>query len=218
MPTVNDVCLAVLGGSLRRFLAELGELPDRSLISFVPISLRPPGASGGGNAVGGMLVALGTDIADPLDRLSAVVASARAGKAQFDGLSQDAAMALSFSMLGPAATQAVLSTAGVPTPVPPTFNVSVSNVPGPRETLYFRGSRLLGMYPVSIPYHSSLNVTVLGYRDQIDFGFIGDRDASPHLQRLAVYTGEALTELAAAVDAAAAAESTAPVPEGAAPA
>ena len=35
----------------------------------------------------------------------------------------------------------------------------------------------------------------------LDIGFIGDREALPHLQRLAVRTGEALDELEAAVSA-----------------
>ncbi len=41
----------------------------------------------------------------------------------------------------------------------------------------------------------------------LNFGFIGCRDTLPHLQRLAVYTGEALDQLAAADGAAG------PVPE-----
>lgn len=203
--TVNDVCLAVLGGSLRRYLDELRELPERSLVSFVPIDIRPKGDDGGGNAVGAMLVEIGSDVADPLQRLAAVCASSRAGKAPFAELSLPAALVYSMSFLGPATAQAVISTAGLPDPIPTTFNVSVSNVPGPREDRYFRGCRLEAVYPVSIPYHSALNVTFIGYRDKLDFGFIGDRDVVPHLQRLAVYTGEALTELGSAVDAAGAA-------------
>ena len=51
-------------------------------------------------------------------------------------------------------------------------------------------------YPASIPIHGmALNITVLSYAGTLNVGFIGDRDALPHLQRLAVYTGEALAEL-----------------------
>jgi len=45
----------------------------------------------------------------------------------------------------------------------------------------------------------ALNITVLSYAGTLNVGFIGDRDALPHLQRLAVYTGEALAELDGAV-------------------
>ena len=49
---------------------------------------------------------------------------------------------------------------------------------------------------MSIPAHGmALNITLETYADTMNFGFIGDREAVPHLQRLAVYTGEALTAL-----------------------
>jgi hypothetical protein len=47
---------------------------------------------------------------------------------------------------------------------------------------------------------AALNVTLQSYADTVNFGFIGDRDAVPHLQRLAVYTGQAFESLAAAVE------------------
>src|SRR5262249_27332743 len=53
--TLNDVVLALSAGSLRRFLAELGALPDRPLIAMVPVNIRPKDDPGGGNAVAGIL-------------------------------------------------------------------------------------------------------------------------------------------------------------------
>jgi hypothetical protein len=80
--------------------------------------------------------------------------------------------------------------------VPPTFNVVISNVPGPEEPLYFRGARLEASYPMSIPVHGqALNITCASYAGSICFGFTGCRDTVPHLQRLAVFCGEALTDL-----------------------
>jgi WS/DGAT/MGAT family acyltransferase len=199
--TVNDVCLAILGGGLRRFLTELGELPDRSLIAFVPVNVRPKGDAGGGNSVGGILATLGTDIADPAARLDAVAASTKAGKAQLEGMTQEGMVAYSAALLSPLGLQVGLSFAKLPAAVPLAFNVIVSNVPGPRETRYFRGSQVQAMHPVSIPAHGvALNVTMMSYVDTLNFGFVGDRDTLPHLQRLAIYTGEALEELEAAID------------------
>jgi hypothetical protein len=78
----------------------------------------------------------------------------------------------------------------------PTFNVIVSNVPGPESRLYFRGARLEAMYPLSIPFHGcGVNITIGGYAETLNFGFIGCRDVLPRMQRLAVYSGEALDEL-----------------------
>lgn len=73
----------------------------------------------------------------------------------------------------------------------------------PEDVLYLRGSRMEASYPVSLVAHSqALNVTLQSYAGTLNFGFIGCRDTLPHLQRLAVYTGEALDQLAAADGAA----------------
>ena len=74
-----------------------------------------------------------------------------------------------------------------------------SNVPGPERPLYFRGWRLEAVHPLSIPFNGcALNITVQSYAGTLNFGFIGCREALPHLQRLAVYAGEALDEIEAA--------------------
>ena len=38
--TMNDVVLAICAGALRRYLAEKGKLPEKSLVAMVPISTR----------------------------------------------------------------------------------------------------------------------------------------------------------------------------------
>jgi diacylglycerol O-acyltransferase len=118
------------------------------------------------------------------------------------GMGADAVMAYSALLLAPAGLQVAKAMSGLPGPVPHTLNVCISNVPGPKEHLYLRGARLEATYPVSIPGHSmALNITAHSYAGRLDLGFIGDREALPHLQRLAVHTGEALEELEAAVAA-----------------
>ncbi len=67
--------------------------------------------------------------------------------------------------------------------LPPTANVTISNVPGPRQTLYAVGAELLNIFPVSISTHGlALNITVQSYRDQLDFGFIAGANIIPHVQ------------------------------------
>jgi WS/DGAT/MGAT family acyltransferase len=194
--TINDVALAIIGGGLREFLSELEELPDRSLISFLPVNVRPKGDEGGGNAVGAILAPMGTDVANPIERLKSITAATRAAKAQLQTMSTTAILAYSAALLAPAGAQVAGALTGVRPPWPYTFNLCVSNVPGPREPLYFNGSRLEATYPVSIPIHGmALNITLQSYADTMNFGFVGCRDRLPHLQRLAVYTGDALDEL-----------------------
>ena len=198
--TLNDVALAVCGGGLRAYLQELDELPDRPLIAFVPVSVRPKGDPGGGNAVGGMLASLGTHLADPVERLQAVHASTQHAKQQLEGMTKDAVMAYSQALLAPSSLQVLSAVSGIPGAHRRTFNVTISNVPGPAHTLWFGGSRLEASYPASIIAHGlALNITLFSYDGKMHFGFTGCRDTVPHLQRLAVHTGDAVAELEAAL-------------------
>ncbi len=198
--TLNDVVMAICGGGLRSFLKEQGALPAKPLIAFMPVNLREEGDEGGGNKVGALLASMATDVAEPKQRLQAVIRSTRSAKAQMKGMDQWAALAYSGYLLAPGAGQVLAALAGLRSnPFPTAFNITLSNVPGPRQTRYLRGSRVEAYYPVSIPIHGmALNLTLFSYGDTINFGFVGCRDAVPSLQKLAVYTGEALAELEAA--------------------
>ena len=199
--TLNDVVMAVFGGGLRAYLEELDDLPDKSLIGFIPINIRVPGDSGGGTQVGATLATMGTDIDDPLARLTAIAASTRQAKAQMAGMTQGAMLAYSGYLLAPAALQAMAAVLRLDRVAPATFNVCVSNLPGPQEVLYLRGARLDAYYPVSIPMHGmALNITCLSYDGQMNVGFVGCRDALPHLQRLAVHTIAAFEQLRQAAE------------------
>jgi diacylglycerol O-acyltransferase len=191
--TVNDVVMAMCGGALRRFLSELDELPDRPLVAFLPVNIRQSGDSGGGNMVGATLAHLATDREGAQDRMEAVIASTRQAKGQMSDLSQLGVLAYSGYLLGPGGLQVLGAVTDTPLPVPTTFNLCISNLPGPQHPLHLRGARLEAIYPMSIPVHGmALNITVESYAGNLDFGFIGCRDAVPSLQRLAVYTGEEL--------------------------
>jgi hypothetical protein len=116
-------------------------------------------------------------------------------------MQQLAMLAYSGYLLAPAGAQVVGAVTGLDRMMPKTINIIVSNVPGPRETLYMRGARLEAIYPISIPVHGmALNITLESYDGTLCFGFVGCREAVPHMQRLAVYTGDALDELAKAYD------------------
>ena len=88
---------------------------------------------------------------------------------------------------------------GIGARVPPIYNVIISNVPGPRGKLYFLGAEMEAYYPISALAHGqALNITVMSYAGGLYFGFTACADRVPSVQRLAVYTGEALDELEAA--------------------
>lgn len=193
--TVNDVVLAICGAALRRFLLELGELPTKPLIAMVPVNIRPKDDPGGGNAVGAILASLATDVESPRAALDAVIASTSRAKAQLQGMSKAAIFQYSALVLAPMLLSFVPGAAGR---VRPAFNVVVSNVPGPDHPLYFRGSKVEEVYPLSIPFHGyGLNVTVESYDGSLNFGFTGCRDTVPRLQKLAVHAIDVVDTLVA---------------------
>ncbi len=190
--TLNDAVLAVSASSLRRYLKELGELPAAPLIAMLPVAVRARDDLGGGNAVAAILASLATDVDDPKARIAAIVASTKQAKQQLQGMSKAAILSYSALLVAPSMLNMLPMTAGH---VRPTFNVVISNVPGPDEPLYFRGSVMEASYPMSIPVHGqALNITCNSYAGQVCFGFTGCRDTAPHLQRLAVYCAEAINE------------------------
>jgi diacylglycerol O-acyltransferase / wax synthase len=191
--TLNDVVLAMCATALRRFLSEQGALPDKPLTAMIPVNVRPKDDPGGGNAVGAILASLATDVADVRERTERIAQSTTAAKEQLQGMSRKAILEYSALLMAPLMLSSVPGSAGR---LRPAFNLVVSNVPGPDRPLYFRGWRLEAAYPLSIPFNGyALNLTVESYAGTLSLGFIGCRDAVPHLQRLAVYTGEALREL-----------------------
>jgi diacylglycerol O-acyltransferase len=191
--TLNDVVLAICGSALRRFLSEQDALPEEALTAMIPVNVRPKDDPGGGNAVGAVLASLATDVADPVQRLRTIIASTTRAKQQLQGMSKGAVIQFSGLLLAPLLLALVPGAVGR---MRPAFNIVVSNVPGPDHPLYFRGWRLEAAYPLSIPFNGyALNVTVQSYAGTLDFGFIGSRDALPHLQHLAVYAGDSLDEL-----------------------
>jgi diacylglycerol O-acyltransferase / wax synthase len=195
--TLNDVVLALCSASLRRYLVEQDALPTAPLIAMVPVAVRAKDEIGGGNSVGAILASLATDVEDPGERLTEIIDSTRKAKQMLQGMSKAAIIQYSALLIAPSMLQMIPSTAGH---VRPTFNIVISNVPGPDQPLYFRGAQLEASYPMSIPVHGqALNITVNSYAGQMCFGFTGCRDTVPHLQRLAVYCGEAMGELEASV-------------------
>jgi WS/DGAT/MGAT family acyltransferase len=196
--TVNDVALAVCAGAVRRYLLDLDQLPGPSLTASIPIGLpRTDGKPG--NAVTGFVCPLGTDIEDPAARLELIATVTERTKKQMLSLSSTALE--QFALLGMSPLILGQMT-GVLAKLPPFFNFVVSNVVASKKPLYLRGAQLEAMYPLSVLFDGyALNITLVGYGDKIAIGIIGCRDAIPHLQRLAVYTGEALGELEQAVAA-----------------
>ena len=196
--TLNDVVLAMVSGALREYLLEQNALPDEPMTAMVPVSLalraESAGQAGdGGNSVGVIVVNLATDVENGATRLEEIAYSSRRAKKILGGLTPIQILAFSALQMAPLAL----------TPVPgfvrmthPPFNVVISNVPGPKQPMYFNGAQLDGLYPVSIVLDGqAVNVTLCSRDKYLDFGIIGCRTSVPHLQRLLTHLETSLAEL-----------------------
>lgn len=189
--TVNDVVMAMCATALRTYLMNQDALPEKPLVAMVPVSLRRDDSSEG-NQVGIILASLGTHLSDPAGRLRYIHEDVKASKERYASMSQEEILNYTAMLLAPASFNLMTGLA----PKWQTFNVVISNVPGPKEPSYWNGARLEGMYPVSIAMNRiALNMTLTSYCDQIEFGLIGCRRTLPSLQRMLDYLEDGLVEL-----------------------
>lgn len=189
--TLNDIVLAMCGSALRDYLISQQELPDAPLIAMVPVSLRKDD-SDDGNQIAMILANLGTHIADPANRLRVIKASVEEAKNRFRNMTPAEILNYTALTLAPTGVQLLTGLA----PKWQAFNVVISNVPGPKEPLYWNGARLTGMYPVSIALDRiALNITLTSYCDSLEFGLIGCRRTLPSMQRLLDYLENGIREL-----------------------
>jgi diacylglycerol O-acyltransferase / wax synthase len=143
--TVNDVVLTIVGGALRRYLTSYDDLPAKSLIAGCPVSIRSDAAKGtGGNQAVFAMIALGTDIADPVERLRRVHRIASAKKefmhAVPAGVLTEYAQFVPGTLAGLATS--TYSRAALANRHRPLFNTIVTNIPGSTAPLYFCGARM----------------------------------------------------------------------------
>lgn len=197
--TVNDVVMTLCAGALRRWLIDHDALPDGPLLAMVPVSVRVEGERGvGGNRVSAMVAVLPTDESDPLRRLEAMRAEMTVAKQEHGALPadllQDFAQFTPPSVLGVASQ--VAARARLMDRVSLPFNVVISNVPGPQFPLYTAGARMEGIYPISaITDGVGLNMTLMSYNGNLDFGLVADREMVPDIWNLLDYLGEELEVL-----------------------
>lgn len=186
--TVNDVVMAVCAGGLRTYLDNKGVLPERPLIAMVPVSIRTgEETEKWTNRVSAIIAELPTHVGDPIERVRAVHESMVTSKQLFDAI--PASSLTEFASFPPPAVftramrMATRFQLGNRFQMP--VNVTISNVPGPREPLYSAGSRLLHYFPVStVAEGQGLNITVQSYLNTLDFGLVSCRELVPDVWEL----------------------------------
>jgi diacylglycerol O-acyltransferase len=179
--TINDVALAYVGGALRRYLDSHGELPDETLVAACPASIRSSSETGsGGNRLFGRLHALETTIADPLERLAAIVHETSAFRDGVDTSSSSRLMELVGTVPTTLMGLTVKAASAVPFSAPAIANTTVSNVPGPTDPIFFAGARLVRVTGLG-PLIGGMNLfhIVASYNGTVSIGVTADRSALP---------------------------------------
>ncbi len=203
--TVNDVVITLCGGALRRYLEDRGELPSSSLVASVPVSVRGKSKKqGGSNKVSTIFSRLGTDIADPLERLAEVSRGNTNAKEHHQAIPADTlqdwaefAAPRTFGLAVRMVSSLRLADTG-----PVIHNLVISNVPGPPVPLYFIGARIEGLYPLGPIFHGAgLNITVMSSDGKVHVGVIACRELVPQPWKLTERFPEELDALHAAATA-----------------
>ncbi|HEX8484000.1 wax ester/triacylglycerol synthase family O-acyltransferase [Sphingomonas sp.] len=181
--TVNDVVLSIVGGGLRAYLLAKNELPKETMTAMAPISVREEGEKAAlGNLVSAMVVGLGTQIEDALERLRFVHAEAVNSKAMTNAVG--AKTLADYSQLMPSALAGLAARlytrVGAANAHSPAFNCVVTNVPGSRVPMYFAGAKMVGMYSTG-PLFDGMGLinAVYSYGDTIAISFTCDRAMMP---------------------------------------
>ena len=201
--TINDVVLAVVSGALRGWLLARGEsLTATSTVrALAPVSVAPrsdavdPSTAlrSQGGEVCALLVDLPVGEADPLSRL-ARVSQATEEQTRSQRL-VGAGVLTRLNGFAPPTLHA-MGARVADTLARRSFNVLITNVPGPQRPLYAAGARLLEIFPVvPLSAKQALTVGITSYDGQVCYGLNADRDAVADLQILAGLIEESLHEL-----------------------
>jgi WS/DGAT/MGAT family acyltransferase len=179
--TVNDVIVSICAGAVRRWLIEHNELTNDPLVAQIPVSVRTDEQVGTyGNRIMLMSAPLHTEVADPVKRLQRTHESLSEMKERHRALPAELLQDANHFIPPAVFSRAAQLTFRLSTNAQigrPTWNLVISNVPGPQFPLYCAGARLDANYPVSVITDGmGLNITVMSYCGHLDFGIVADRD------------------------------------------
>ncbi len=182
--TLNDVVLTCVSLALGRWLRRGGhDTAGLVLKAMVPVSVRADTERGAlGNRVAAMWAPLPVGVEDPAECLEQIRLAMENLKR-----SGQAVGAQALTNLAGFAPPTILSQAARLQARQRYFNLVVTNVPGPQFPLYLLGRRLRSLYPVvPLARRQALGIAVMSYNGHLDFGLLGDYDALPDLDEIAL--------------------------------
>jgi diacylglycerol O-acyltransferase / wax synthase len=194
--TVNDVVVSICAGAVRRWLLQHQELPDEPLVAQIPVSVRTSEQQGTfGNRILLMSAPLYTEEADPVLRLRRTHESMAGMKERHRALPADLLQDANHFIPPAVFSRAARLTFALSRSrrMRPSWNLVISNVPGPQFSLYCIGARLEAIYPVSVVTDGmGLNITLMSYDGRLFLGIVADRELMPDVGELMPWLEEEL--------------------------
>jgi diacylglycerol O-acyltransferase / wax synthase len=180
--TLNDIVLATVAGALRRLLLRYDGKAESPLLAGVPVSTNPSRERLAGNEFTYMTPSLPVHIDDPLERVRLTALSTGIAKENHQLLGP-AVLPAWMSYLPPAMAPGIFRRQARRVESASVFNLTVSNVPGPRDRGFIEGGVVTEIYSVGpVVAGSGMNITVWSYVDQLAVSVLTDDVtlADPH--------------------------------------
>lgn len=178
--TINDILLSAVTGALRRYLIERGDpVQGVNIRAMVPVNLRPEEEEGElGNRFGLIYLSLPIGASDPLRRLVIL-------RKRMNAIKNSPEAVVAFGILNVIG----LTPVQVEKLVIKIFGIKgsavMTNVPGPRQTLYLAGAPITSMiFWVPSPANLSLGVSILSYAGDVILGVATDANIVPDPERI----------------------------------
>jgi WS/DGAT/MGAT family acyltransferase len=191
--SINDVVLAACTTGLRCLLISRGEpLPAEGLRAMVPMNVRAGSERLAlGNRVSSLFVELPVAEPDALARLRKVVEHTSRLKSSNAALGTSTMIDL--AALAPPLLHTLVARSLYATRL---FNLTITNVPGPRIPLYAFGAALREIHPiVPLAAEHAVGIAIFSYNGGIVLGLGADCDSTPDLHVLTEGVEQGFSEL-----------------------
>ena len=178
--TVNDVLLSCVAGGIRRYIAGRGDPTEGlNIRAMVPVNLRPEDEFGSlGNRFGLIYLSLPVGIVDTQERLQVL-------KRRMDAIKNTPEALVAFDILNTVGFTPIQVEKIITSIFAMKATAVMTNVPGPRQTLYFAGAPIRGFtFWVPTSADLSLGVSIFSYDGEVIIGVATDAGLVPDPENL----------------------------------